>query len=197
MISDDCIIVPGAIKNGYEEFELRLQQGKKLGALAFYWRNWPSNRRYFVIRVKGQVYVNHGLYLRRALEDAGFINETDYYFYCADTDLSFRIVHAGYTVEATTLALIEHSQHITTDIRRSNKGEGKERLRHDEQALQRNWQDFFGADQYRTVTVYDDTDSPIPDDILAERGFGRAYRLEKLKQTFARPLNQLRAMFGI
>ena len=196
MLSDDCVIIPGAIKHGYEEFEFRLQSGKRLGALAFYWRNWPGNPRYFVIRVKDQVYVNHGLYLRKALEDVGFINEADYYFYCADTDLSFRLVRAGYVVEATTCALIEHSQHINTKIRRDNKGKGKERLRHDEQALQRNWVDFFGSDKYRDVTVYDDTESPEPDDTFARKGFGRAYRVEKIKQLISQSFNRMRLLFG-
>lgn len=193
MLSDDCVIVPGAIRIGLEEFEQGLRQGKKLGALAFHWRNWPANRRYFVIRVKGQVYVNHGLYLRRALEEAGYINEDDYYFYCADTDLCFRIVKSGHAVEATARALIEHSQHIAVDVRRANKGKGKERLRHDEAALQRNWAEFFGADAYRDVTVYDDSGSPEPDDTFARQGFGWAYRIETLKQQLARPMNLLKS----
>jgi glycosyltransferase involved in cell wall biosynthesis len=125
MISDDCLVVPGSLKNGYEEFEARLVQGKRLGALAFYWRNWPNSKKYFVITVKGQVYVNHGLYLRKALEEVNYINEYDYFFYCADTDLTFRLIKAGYTVEATTKALIEHCQHITVKIRRENKGKIK------------------------------------------------------------------------
>lgn len=194
MLSDDCVIVPGAIRVGLEEFEQGLRQGQKLGALAFHWRNWPANRRYFVIRVKGQVYVNHGLYLRRALEEAGYINEDDYYFYCADTDLCFRIAKAGYAVEATARALIEHSQHIAVDVRRANKGKGKERLRHDEAALQRNWAEFFGADAYRDVTVYDDSASPEPDDTFARQGFGWAYRIEKWKQQLARPANLLKSL---
>ena len=33
MISDDCLIIPGSLKNGYEEFERRLSQGKTPGAL--------------------------------------------------------------------------------------------------------------------------------------------------------------------
>ncbi len=194
MLSDDCVIVPGAIRIGLDEFDQGLRQGRKLGALAFHWRNWPANRRYFVIRVKGQVYVNHGLYLRRALEEAGYINEDDYYFYCADTDLCFRIVKAGYAVEATARALIEHSQHIAVDVRRANKGKGKERLRHDEAMLQRNWAEFFGADAYRDVTVYDDSGSPEPDDTYAREGFGWAYRIEKLKQQLARPANLLKSL---
>ncbi len=193
MLSDDCLIVPGAIRSGLDEFEQGLRQGRKLGALAFHWRNWPTNRRYFVIRVKGQVYVNHGLYLRRALEAAGYINEDDYHFYCADTDLCFRIVQAGYAVEATARALIEHSQHIAVKVRRTNKGKGKERLRHDEAMLQRNWAEFFGGDAYRDVTVYDDSGSPEPDDTFARQGFGRAYRIEKLKRQMARPVNLLKA----
>ena len=194
MLSDDCAIVPHALRSGYAEFERRLAAGRRLGALAFHWRNWPVNRRYFVIRVKGQVYVNHGMYLRQALADAGWINEDDYHFYCADTDLAFRIVRAGYSVEDTPLALIDHSQHVTVGIRRANKGAGKQRLRHDEAMLRQNWREFFGADDYRAVTVYDDSASPEPDDTVARAAFGRAYFIDSWKRRLAQPFQILMSL---
>lgn len=195
MISDDCVIVPGSLKNGYEEVEVRLIQGERLGALAFYWRNWPNSKKYFVITVKDQVYLNHGIYLRKALEDVDYINEDDYFFYCADTDLTFRLIKAGYTVEATTKALIEHCQHITVKVRRENKGENKERLRHDETALQQNWQEFFGEERYENVVVYAETDDVIPDDATAKRAFGWVYRSQRLKQAIYFQWQRLKKLF--
>ena len=44
MLSDDCLVVPGAIRGALERFE---REGKGLGALAFYWRNWPEQDRYW------------------------------------------------------------------------------------------------------------------------------------------------------
>lgn len=181
MVSDDSLLVPGSLKNGVDEFESLLAAGKKIGALAFYWRNWPTYKRYFVIKVKEQPYLNHGLFLREALEAVGHINEDDYYFYCADTDLSFRLTAAGYTVETTSRALVEHSQHVNRKVRLANKGKNKERLAHDEAALQWNWSSFFGADEYRAVVEYEENSNIIPDDSFAEQHFGRAYRAELLK----------------
>jgi len=48
MISDDCLIVPGALKNGYDLFEHKLQEDNKIAAVAFYWRNWPEQSKYWV-----------------------------------------------------------------------------------------------------------------------------------------------------
>jgi len=85
MISDDSLLIPGAIKNGVDEFENGLSSGRNLGALAFYWRNWPEQNQYWVgITLGGKMFVNHGLYLRTALEKAGWIDEENYKFYHAD-----------------------------------------------------------------------------------------------------------------
>jgi GT2 family glycosyltransferase len=181
MVSDDSLLVPGSLKNGIEDFESLLAVGKKVGALAFYWRNWPTYNRYFIIKVKQQPYLNHGLFLRQALERVGYINEDDYYFYCADTELSFKLTAAGYAVETTSRALVEHSQHVNRKVRQANKGKNKERLAHDEAALQRNWRNFFGADEYRDVVKYEENQDIIPDDSFAEQHFGRAYRAELLR----------------
>ena len=193
MISDDSLLVPSSLRNGIEAFESMLATGKKIGALAFYWRNWPTYSRYFVIKVKKQSYLNHGLFLREALKKVGYINEDDYYFYCADIDLTFRLRAAGYGVEATSRALVEHSQHVNRKVRQANKGKNKERLAHDEMALQRNWNSFFGADEYRAVVEYEENQDIIPDNSFAEKHFGRAYRTELLKSKLLYYLSDLPA----
>ncbi|MCI5197129.1 MAG: glycosyltransferase [Candidatus Electrothrix sp. AW5] len=181
MISDDSLLIPESLKNGVEDFEKMLQQGRSVGALAFYWRNWPTYDRYFVIKVKEQTYLNHGIYLNKALREVNYINEQDYYFYCADTDLSFRLIKAGYTVETTIRSLVEHSQHINIKVRKSNKGDQKKRLHHDERALQKNWSDFFGDDDYCDVVKYQLYEDLIPDNTIAKDGFGYAYKVEYLR----------------
>ena len=42
--------------------------------------------------------VNHGLFLREAVERVGWIDDRRYDFYCADGDLALKIWHAGYEI---------------------------------------------------------------------------------------------------
>lgn len=121
MVSDDCLVVPGAIRNGIAKFERRLAEGQKLGALAFYWRNWPEQKRYWVgATLGGKIFVNHGLYLRSALEKVGFIDSETYYFYHADGDLSLKLWNAGYACEESPDSYIEHYSHTNARVRKSN-----------------------------------------------------------------------------
>src|SRR4051812_14880248 len=39
MLSDDCLLVPGAIDAGVQRFESLLAEGRKVGGVAFYFRN--------------------------------------------------------------------------------------------------------------------------------------------------------------
>ena len=85
MLSDDCLVVPGAIRNGLERFE---REGDDVGAVAFYWRNWPEQERYWVGRTfGGTLFVNHGLFRREAMAAVGFADEEAFRFYHADADL--------------------------------------------------------------------------------------------------------------
>lgn len=121
MVSDDCLLVPGCIQNGLNHFESRLAAGEKVGAVAFYWRNWPEARRYWVGRTFGRkMFVNHGLYLRDALERVRFIDEDRYFFYHADGDLSLRLWDAGYTVVDAPSSFVEHYSHANVAVRATN-----------------------------------------------------------------------------
>src|SRR5439155_15039977 len=76
MLSDDCLVVPGAIRAGLRTFEKRSKEGERVGAVAFYWRGLPVDRNYRVGVAFGErLFVNHGLFLRSALEDVGYIAE--------------------------------------------------------------------------------------------------------------------------
>ena len=113
MISDDCLLVPGALKDGVANFEELLAKGQKIGAMAFYWRNWPEQKDYWVGLTLGmKMFVNHGLYLRSALEEVGWIDELTYHFYHADSDLCLKLWQAGYAVVDCKTAFVEHCDHV-------------------------------------------------------------------------------------
>lgn len=120
MLSDDCLVVPGAIKNGVELFDARIGSGEKVGAAAFYWRNWPEQERYWVGVSFDTVFVNHGLFLRDALKMVNYIDEEYYHFYHADSDLSLRIAVAGFSIVVSEESYIEHHSHANISVRESN-----------------------------------------------------------------------------
>jgi GT2 family glycosyltransferase len=121
MLSDDCLVVPDAIKNGLRLFEQQLAAGHKLGAVAFYFRDWPGEGSYRVGRTWGdRMFVNHGLYLGEALTAVGYADERSYRFYHADGDLSLRMWETGYSCIDSPESYIEHYGHANPDVRRSN-----------------------------------------------------------------------------
>lgn len=111
MLSDDCLVVPGAIGAGLRV----LASDEDVGAVAFAWRNWPEQRRYWIGRTYGDtVFVNHGLYRAAALRDVGYADEETYSFYCGDGDLCLRMSEAGWRCVASTESLVEHMSHVGT-----------------------------------------------------------------------------------
>jgi len=121
MISDDCLLVPGAVMNGYRQFEELRAAGEPVGALAFYWRNWPVQQDYWVGLTLGEkMFVNHGLYLRAALEQVGWCDEEHYRFYHADGDLCLKLWQQGYEVRDCPAAFVEHFIHANHQVRQSN-----------------------------------------------------------------------------
>jgi GT2 family glycosyltransferase len=126
MLSDDCLVLPEAIKNGLRIFEEQLAGGSKLGAVAFYFRDWPGERAYRVGRTWGdRMFVNHGLYLKEALAAVGYADEETYRFYHADGDLSLRMWEAGWACIDSPDSYIEHYPHATKSVRASNMSEQK------------------------------------------------------------------------
>ncbi len=140
MISDDCLVVPGAIRNGLARFRQRTAEGVRLGGLAFYWRNWPEQTLYNVGLTLGKkVFINHGLYLKSALEEVGYADEKTFRFYHGDSDLALKLWHAGYVCEASPESFIEHYSHANTTVRATNfEGE-----RADWEAFTRKWSGIF------------------------------------------------------
>lgn len=135
MLSDDSLIIPGAINNGLTLFEKALSENRKLGAVAFYFRDFPIRKEYAVAVNVGNLYVNHGLYLKKALDEAGYADE-NYHFYFADTDLALKIKSKGYECIASKTSFVEHYFEATPEIRASNNDDKKEQ---DRQRLINKW----------------------------------------------------------
>lgn len=144
MISDDCLVVPGAIRNGYELFERELEQGAKIGAMAFYFRNWKDEETYKVQGVFGdKLCVNHGLYLKQALEEIDYIDEDRYMFYYADRDICLRLLQKGYTTIDAPDSFIEHFKHVdSTTTRKKNILDSKS----DAEAFMKRWHGIYHKD---------------------------------------------------
>lgn len=121
MISDDCLLIPGSIMNSYKLFEQKLESGLNVGGVAFYWRNLPYEKMYYVRQTLGhKLSINHGMYLRSALEDAGYCEEDKYPFYYGDGDLSLKLWKAGYSIIDCKQAFVEHFHFATMSIRQKN-----------------------------------------------------------------------------
>lgn len=125
MLSDDSLIVPNAIKNGWSLAEDLRLQGRNIGAVAFYFRDYPLRKRYAVAVNIGNLYVNHGLFLNEAVKTVDYISE-DYHFYFADTDLSLKIKHAGYEIIDSPNSYVEHYFDATPKLRSANNNNKKE-----------------------------------------------------------------------
>jgi len=120
MLSDDCLVIPGAIKNGYNYFNDILKSGKKVGAVAFYWRDWPIMDEYAVHTHFGIININHGLFLRSALIEVNYADEDSYSFYYGDVDLTYKLMNNGYEIITCKTSFIEHFLHANLKSRVSN-----------------------------------------------------------------------------
>lgn len=121
LLSDDTLVVPGAIMNGYDAFEERLARGERVGAMAFHFRNFPNEERYFVTKVFGdKIYVNHGLFLVSALKEINYLDEDNYFMYCADADACLRLLEAGYQTVAAPDSFVEHFKLASESNRSAN-----------------------------------------------------------------------------
>ena len=127
MISDDSLLIPGSIMNGLNHYERLRRQRRNVGAVAYYFRNWPEQQKYFVRTALGhKLAVNHGMFLRSALEDVGWIEEDQYQFYHADADLCLKLWQRGYEVVDCPRSFVEHFRHANSKIRKQNMQKQKD-----------------------------------------------------------------------
>lgn len=140
MISDDCLLVPGAIDRGVARFAELEAQGRQVGGVAFYYRNWPEEQDYYVQRtLGGKLMVNHGMYARAALEAVGWADEDRYRFYKADGDLCLKMWEAGYEIVDGPGAYVEHFEGVDRTARKVNR----QTLAEDRDAYRRRWDGIF------------------------------------------------------
>jgi GT2 family glycosyltransferase len=161
MLSDDCLLVPGAIRNGMRAAERSIAAGTKVGGVAFYWRNWPEQNDYQVgLTLFGRMFVNHGLYLKCAIDEVGFADEETYSFYHADGDLGLKMWETGYVCIDSPESYVEHYSHANMQVRTSNLVRQNE----DWDNYLSKWQDISGVDdvlagQGWVTRAYDDPES--------------------------------------
>lgn len=166
MISDDCYLLPGSTKAALERVAAAQAAGMRIGGCAFYYRNWPSEDRYYVQRtLGGNLMVNHGLYSRAALIEVGYANEDDYAFYKADSDLSLKIWAAGYAITDCEGALCEHFMGPDEEVRASNN----EVMERDRRAMHARWPGLVGKISAKMGRIHHEHVDPYR---TAERVFG-------------------------
>ena len=111
MLSDDCLLLPNAISQAESHARQMQNEGRKIGGVAFYFRDWPNEEepRYFVQHtIGGMLMVNHGFFNKAALEEVGYAEEEEFSFYKADSDLCLKIWHAGYEITDCKTSFVEH-----------------------------------------------------------------------------------------
>ena len=173
MISDDCLLLPGAITKGIERIQAARAAGVPVGACAFYFRNWPKEKRYYVQRtIGGNLMLNHGIYTREALEAASFANEDDYVFYKSDTDLSLKIWKSGHAIIDSPESICEHYVGIEEELRAGNTA----LMEYDRAQMRQFWPDLVTQEGVsRMGKIYLDQ---LPDS-AADQAWGRLYRQEE------------------
>lgn len=109
MLSDDCFIHRDAIMNGYHLMEADTQH--TIGACAFLFRDCFIHDQFFVYEFQDKALVNHGIYRKEVLQSLGWIDEENFKFYLADTDLSLKIWAKNLQIIPSLNSLIEHYRH--------------------------------------------------------------------------------------
>lgn len=140
MLSDDCLLLPNSIATGLAYANELERSGRSIGGVAFYFRNWPMDEKYFVQHTLGDMLmVNHGLFLKDALIDVGYANEIDYSFYKADSDLSLKLWQRGYEIVACQNAIVEHLLLPSEQLRQSNS----KTMDYDRSTLTERWRGIY------------------------------------------------------
>lgn len=148
MISDDCLLIENSIINGINQIHSILESGEKIGGLAFLWRHWPDWEQYGVAFFYNKAHLNHGIYLKEALEAVGYADEESYSFYAADVDLSFKLHHAGMPIIMASNSFLEHYNHVSKDYKDNNYSKRDQ----EEAVLVQKWSAIWGADYFKENT---------------------------------------------
>lgn len=140
MLSDDCLLVPGSLVNGLNHAQQELSKGRRIGAVAFYFRDWSKEQEYHVGCTLGEkMYVNHGLYLKEALEDVNYLDEETFFFYNGDGDVCLKLWQKGYEVIDSPDSYLEHYPHANVQVRKTNY----EKYKQDVDLYLKKWDGIF------------------------------------------------------
>jgi glycosyltransferase involved in cell wall biosynthesis len=151
MLSDDCLVIPGAILNGYDLFSKELKGGSKIGAVSFFFRDWPEKDVFQISNtINHRMLLNHGFFLKEALEDVGYIDEDSYFFYHADSDLCLKLWKKGYRVIESPDSYIEHYSHANVFVRRTNN----KRMQEDWRSFYSHWKDYLSLESESNIDTW-------------------------------------------
>ncbi|MFH0897972.1 MAG: glycosyltransferase [bacterium] len=129
MLSDDCLLVPGALVHGLQLIQKQRSKNINVGAVAFYFRDWSRDTTYHVGYTLGEkMYVNHGIFLNQALKEVDYIDEERYLFYNADGDLCLKMWQKGYLIIDSPNSYVEHYPHANVTVRKTNYSKFKQDL---------------------------------------------------------------------
>ncbi len=121
MLSDDCYLHRGAIEKSLRTVRERVEDGQRVGGVAYYFCNWPDEDDYYVQHTIGRRLMgNHGLFNRAALAEVGWIDADSYRFYKADGDLCLRLWAAGYRIIPGVECYVDHYLDPGESLRVSN-----------------------------------------------------------------------------
>ena len=164
MMSDDCVLLPNAVTCAMARIRELERQNHNIVGVAFYFRNWPLEKDYYVQKtLGGKLMVNHGLFLKTAIESVGWADEERYIFYKADSDLCLKLWQAGYTIVDAPGAFVEHYVDPSETLRVSNNTT----LGYDRKTYLRRWGSQFSVQDCGRVTISFDDPSHT-----AEKTFG-------------------------
>jgi len=112
MVSDDLVLAKGALQKGYDELTARIEIGEKIAGGAFFFREYPRHS-YFRVGLlpRDIITINHGFYNKKALVDVNYIEENDYNFYYADSDLIMRMDERGWKTIILNECYADHLVH--------------------------------------------------------------------------------------
>jgi glycosyltransferase involved in cell wall biosynthesis len=159
MVSDDCWIHPGAIMYGYHLMEGDTEA--LIAGCAFPFRNSLIDNYFMVYRAFGdKILINHGLYRKSALQEIGWIDEKNFKFYLADSDLSLRIWEKGKTISVAMNAYVEHLHNEFDPMRVINRMEAEESG--DFLRFKRLWVPRFRWSEDRPIIEKKVFDLPVP-----------------------------------
>lgn len=115
MVSDDLILAPGCLQKGYDEMKCRIEKGEKIGGGAFFFREYPRNNYFRVIKLpKGNYNINHGFYYKEALKEVEWLDETSFNFYNGDGDIAMRLNESGWKTIPLYNCFALHLVHMPT-----------------------------------------------------------------------------------